>query len=122
MKPFSKTVFYRLPVISLCILIFWQSSYPGIISQPLFPQMDKLAHLVIYAVLAFLTARCLFNENSPISSTTIKITAILFTAAYGLSDEFHQSFIPERCASAYDFMADCTGAIIGSLTYTSKKN
>ncbi len=121
MKQFSKTVFYRLPVISLCAFIFWQSSFSGIISQPLFPHDDKVMHFLVYALLAFLTIRCLTKENLSISKKNTKIITIIFVSLYGLSDEIHQAFVPERCASSYDFIADFLGAIIGTLSYQLKK-
>ena len=108
---------YRLPVIALCTFIFWQSSYPGIISEPLFPYDDKVIHFVIYALLAALTARNLTAEKPFWSLTKIKICAILFACLFGLSDEFHQAFVPSRCASAYDFFADCAGSIAGCFFY-----
>jgi VanZ family protein len=108
---------YRLPVIALCVFLFWQSSYPGIISQPLFPYDDKVFHFGAFALLAFLCARDLESEKPFWSDTKIKIIAVLFAALYGLSDEIHQAFVPSRCASAFDFLADCAGSIAGCLFY-----
>ena len=110
-------LFYRLPVIALCLFIFWQSSYPGIISEPLFPHDDKVLHFGAYALLAILTARNLKAEKPFWSPIKIKIIVILFASLYGLSDEIHQAFVPSRYASAYDFLADCTGSIAGCLFY-----
>jgi len=108
---------YRLPVIGLCLFIFWQSSYPTIISAPLFPFDDKVLHFGAYALLAFLTARDLFAEKPFWSLTKIKIIAIAFACLFGLSDEIHQAFIPSRDASIGDFLADCAGSILGCFFY-----
>ena len=108
---------YRLPVIVLCLVIFWQSSYPGIISEPLFPFDDKVFHFAAYALLAVLTARDLIAEKPFQPLTRIKIIAIFFACLFGLSDEIHQSFVPSRSASAGDFIADCTGSIVGCFFY-----
>lgn len=121
----SLTILYRLPVISLCLLIFWQSSYPGILSEPLFPHEDKVLHFIAYAILSLLCARDLKNEKPFWSPLKIRIIAILFASAYGLSDEIHQAFVPSRDASVYDFLADCAGSIVGCLFYLdflSRKN
>jgi VanZ family protein len=120
-KQFSNTlntiIFYRLPVIALSCFIFWQSSYPGIISQPLFPYNDKVMHFGAYAMIAFFAARAL-NKDKPLwSPIKIKILAIGFTCLFGLSDEIHQSFVPLRDASFWDFFADCAGSIAGSFFY-----
>ena len=37
------------------------------------------------------------------------------SAAFAASDEFHQSFVSTRTASAYDVMIDCTGALAAVL-------
>ena len=118
-------VFYRLPVISLCLLIFWQSSYPGIISKPLFSNADKVLHFGAYALLAILTARDLTVVKPFWSPLKIKIITILFACLFGLSDEIHQAFVPFRDASSYDFLADCAGSITGCffyLNFLSRKN
>jgi VanZ family protein len=108
---------YRLPVIGFCLLIFWQSSYPGIISQPLFPYNDKVLHFGGYALLSILAARDLFVEKRLWSPAKIKIISILLACIFGLSDEIHQAFVSSRTASAGDFFADCTGSIAGCLFY-----
>ena len=110
-------LYYRLPVIALCTFIFWQSSYPGIISEPLFPYDDKVIHFVNYALLAILTARDLTAEKPFWSLTKIKIIAILFSCLFGLSDEIHQAFVSTRCASIYDVLANCAGRIAGCFFY-----
>ncbi len=115
----SLIFFYRLPVIALCTFIFWQSSFPSIISQPLFPYDDKVMHFGVYALLALLVARSVQKEKPLWSPGKIKIITILFVAAFGLSDELHQAFVPQRFASVFDFLADCAGAVAGCLFYTN---
>ncbi|MFH2058249.1 MAG: VanZ family protein [Pseudomonadota bacterium] len=111
-------IFYRLPVIALCGLIFWQSSYALSFVKPLFPHDDKVFHFIIYAVLAILTVRDLRQEKPFRSLKKIALTAILFSMIYGLSDEIHQAFVPSRCASFFDFLADSCGSIAGGLIMT----
>ena len=121
MKPYSNTlsgiISYRLPVIACCLGIFWQSSYPAIISEPFFPHSDKLIHFFAYAFLALLCARDLMAEKPSWPAMKIKIISIVFASAFGLSDEMHQSFVPDRCASLFDFLADCCGSIFGCFIY-----
>ena len=38
--------------------------------------------------------------------------AFIFSAAYGVLDEYHQSFVPGRSVEFYDFLADCGGALL----------
>ena len=37
----------------------------------------------------------------------------LLAIVYGVSDEWHQSFVPERSADAADVLADAIGALVG---------
>jgi VanZ family protein len=41
------------------------------------------------------------------------VLAALLSALYGVSDEFHQSFIPGRFATVEDVVADSLGACFG---------
>jgi len=39
------------------------------------------------------------------------VLALASTAVIAASDEFHQSFLPNRSSSIWDVMIDCSGAI-----------
>jgi VanZ family protein len=110
------TLFYRLPVIAYGILIFWQSSFPPVYSEPFFPHDDKVLHFICYAVLGILVFRLLDAEFtwSPVRTGII---AVLLTFAYGISDEIHQLFVPERFASIGDALANLAGAMAGVVFY-----
>jgi len=91
--------------------IFWLSHQPGdSLYLPPLPGIDKLAHLLAYGVLAAATLFA-FGERwrSEKAGLTVLIT-IFFCLVYGISDEFHQSFIPGRAPSFLDIVADCGGA------------
>ncbi len=121
MRQFSNSlnlnIWYRLPVLGFCIFIFWQSSHSGLIEAPLFPHDDKVMHFLAYGLLSILALRDLQKEKPFWSASKIRLTAILFASLYGLSDEIHQSFVPERFASMGDCIADCLGSITGSIFY-----
>ena len=40
------------------------------------------------------------------------LLTVVFCLLYGISDEFHQTFIPGRTASVYDLIADGGGAAL----------
>ena len=42
------------------------------------------------------------------------VAAIILATLYGVTDEFHQLFVPGRSADPYDVLADFVGASIGS--------
>jgi VanZ family protein len=70
----------------------------------------KLGHFTEYAVLAALVWRG-FRGSFSVSSAFLALCAFVVAAFYAASDEFHQSFVPTRTASARDVMIDCTGAL-----------
>jgi VanZ family protein len=42
----------------------------------------------------------------------LALSNFLAAAAFAASDEYHQSFVPSRTASAHDVMLDCIGALV----------
>src|SRR5436190_5232358 len=49
-------------------------------------------------------------QRVPVARLT---AALAITAAYGVFDEWHQSFVPGRCASLIDVVLDVAGAAFG---------
>lgn len=75
----------------------------------------KCAHLTEYAVLALLVWRALRNSRRPEmppSDWSQFRLALLLTALYAASDEFHQLFVPSREASVWDVLLDSTGGAL----------
>ena len=99
------------PWIIYCGLIFWLSHQPTL---PGTPGGDKVAHVIAYFIMGGL-----FYRAMALSSDWDKRKLILFAALaaslYGLSDEYHQSFIPGRFAMLDDVVADSIGSILGAL-------
>src|SRR3989304_9832899 len=96
-----------------CLVIFFISSIPGS-SIPLPGRFDKLYHLVEYGVLGFLVflaARTGFG----LGAARAVMIAFAFSLLYGISDEWHQSFVPGRFASLGDVAADGLGGLLGAL-------
>jgi VanZ family protein len=77
---------------------------------------DKLLHGTEYAFFGMLIIRAI--ERSPRHPRTLRaciFLAIGIVFLYGISDDFHQSFVPYRDASAFDLMADVVGGTVGVL-------
>lgn len=73
----------------------------------------KAGHLTEYAVLALLTLRAArLSPRQPITGWSWRAAgvALLLSAGYAATDEFHQSFVPGRTASAGDMGIDTSGA------------
>ncbi len=68
------------------------------------------AHLFLYGVLA--TLLLLAFDRGGNTSKSARIAAIAGAVLFGISDEFHQSFVPGRDASLFDVAVNTLGAAI----------
>ncbi len=76
----------------------------------------KCAHLAEYAVLAWLFWRAVrkpVKQDTRPWSWPLAGGAILFVALYAASDEWHQTFVPNREGCLRDVLIDTTGAVLG---------
>ena len=48
-------------------------------------------------------------------AVVLMVLILMITTAYGLTDEFHQRFVPGRTADVRDLAADTIGALFGIL-------
>lgn len=110
-------IFYWLPVFVFWGLIFFQSSFPASESIPALPFMDKLLHFIAYAFLGAMMLRALRLQFSGNRFMLGMMLSIGVSTLYGISDEFHQSFVPTRNADFADVMADMLGSIFGVFLY-----
>lgn len=103
---------YRaIPLLVWCLLIFWLSSRHDIAVSYSFAHEDKLFHAVAYAALGgfFWFWIRAFPTCQP---NLAALSGLLFCSLYGVSDEWHQSFVAGRDASAGDWLADTIGAFL----------
>ncbi len=71
--------------------------------------VDKMAHFVVYGGLAGLVSVGLRRSETRLSVPWQFWFPILFAAAYGVTDEFHQLFVPQRTFSVADMGANAAG-------------
>ena len=99
----------------------WMAFIYFMSSRPSFPLpgvrwLDELiriaGHFSEYAVLGFLSSRAIAPNGE--RSARRAILVLLLSAVYALSDEWHQSFVPNRDASGFDLAVDTLGALLGS--------
>jgi VanZ family protein len=90
------------------IFRFFSDECSGQLYLPLF--FDKLFHTCIYAVLGFLFY---FSLRESGFYRHLFLLSVLLAVSYGITDEFHQSFVPGRLASAGDLLANLAGAMLG---------
>jgi VanZ family protein len=103
-----------LPVVLWAGLIFGLSSIPdlgtGLGGWDLV--LRKTAHAAEFAVFGFLLVRA-FGQELP---------AVAAGIAYAASDEVHQSFVPGRLGSVWDFLLDSVGVVLGVLLLRRVRN
>ena len=94
-------------------LIFYLSSLPTIEQIPAIPHIDKALHLGAYGFMAALWVESLLRSGVN-NSKKLVLTALFICSLYGISDEFHQSFVPGREVSVFDWIADTVGGGLGA--------
>jgi VanZ family protein len=97
------------PFLASLVIVFWLSSMSEVPGAHYF--WDKLLHTVGYAGLGILALRAFHGGFEP-PRVTPTFYAALTVVLWGVSDEFHQSFVPGRNASALDVVADTCGFVL----------
>ena len=99
-------------------LIFSLSGVPGdSLPLPDVANLDKILHSVIYGVLAVTVLFAFPARKYSVHPWKMSFLVVLFCLLYGVSDEFHQSFVPNRCPSVFDLIADTGGAAVAALVW-----
>jgi VanZ family protein len=78
---------------------------------------DWSTHSAAFAVLSILCCRALAGGLGPALRRSDALLAVAFSVAYGVSDEYHQSFVPGRDPTAWDVAKDAVGALVGAWLY-----
>jgi VanZ family protein len=95
-----------------CLFIYWLSSQTSL-KEPFdfgFELQDKLYHAGAYFIMGLLAWRSFSHwVSSPI---ILAFLSIAFCSLYGISDEWHQSFVVGRQSDSTDWIADTSGAIL----------
>jgi VanZ family protein len=111
----AKTFLWRWgPALVLMAVIFIASSQPKT-AVPQFGSYDwpvkKFAHVIAYGLLGIAYLHGLAAGRRP--TWRLALAAVLMAAAYGATDEFHQSFVAGRGAGPVDVGIDTLGTIGG---------
>jgi len=100
------------PVAWMMGFIFYCSHQPGDeLPLPGFFLADKLAHTMVYAALGAAWLHALDRRWRRRHPALAAWSAVAFGLFYGLSDEYHQSFVPGRFPSVADLVADGVGGL-----------
>lgn len=72
-------------------------------------------HFIGYGLLGALALRAFARASWAQVSAASGWRAVLFSSIYGVTDEFHQSFVANRTPSFGDWIADTAGALVAVL-------
>ena len=102
------------PVALLLLYEFWLSSRTGAEMPALGPEFegkDKLEHAVYFFLTGLLAVRAArFGERWGRAKTAVFL--LLGAVLWATSDEFHQSFVPDRSVEIADVLADVAGVAL----------
>ena len=108
----SKIAWFFVIVIAITIFYVSSLSFEG---APLggFGFKATAYHFIVFFILAsFLLPALVKGKNKQLI-----ILAILLAILYGISDEIHQLFVPNRHFSILDILIDSLGILLASLIY-----
>jgi VanZ family protein len=92
--------------------IFYASSLP---SPPIPEDTDKQFHSMAYFFFAVVVVRAVAGGLPRRIGVRTAVTATAIAAAYAVSDELHQMFVPGRSAEVLDLLADVIGVGLGTV-------
>jgi VanZ family protein len=110
----GKFLKFWFPVILYSGIIFCVSAVPYMRPPLETGNIDKAIHILEYLLFGFLLARA-FQQQWPAIGIGRVVT--LCALLYGISDEYHQSFVPGRDADVSDVIADTIGGFLGAWIY-----
>jgi VanZ family protein len=104
-----------VPALLWAGLIFHVSSLPGDRLPRLWTweHGDIILHGLEYLILGALLYRAFALSRPALGYALLALVSWGLAAAYALSDEYHQSFVPGREVSLSDILADLLGAVVG---------
>lgn len=105
-----------LPPLAWMGVIFYLSGRTGSELHSLFPFIKDFnpGHFLAYFILGSLVYRSL-TRSAAIRHAAL--WTVFFSIVYGLTDEFHQSFVPGRSPELRDLLNDTAGAVLSVLLY-----
>ncbi len=106
-----------LPAVLYMALIFYSSSQSDPAPALTHAVWDKLLHTGGYAVLGVFFALALRGEGFSLKTTFL--VAVVLTSLYAASDEYHQSFTPQRESDVNDWIADSLGGTVGAAAFAA---
>lgn len=109
---------FWFPVFLYSGIIFYASSLPYVKPPLEIKNLDKAVHILEYLPFGFLLARAFALFPAVEIGRVVTLCSLL----YGISDEYHQSFVPGRESGVPDVIADTIGGFLGAGIYLFLKD
>lgn len=78
---------------------------------------DKLAHVGVFAGLSFLILLGFLIKERKHTRKQLVIT-LTISIVYGSFLDYLQTYVPGRMTDLYDFIANCTGGVVGVIIFS----
>lgn len=92
----------------------WLASAAVPIFGPGVDVVSPAAHFVEYTIFGALIFAALRWSFPGQRSLRLAVIAIIIASLYGVTDEFHQYFVPDRACDPVDWLVDTCGATLGT--------
>ena len=115
----KKLFLYWLPLIAHASLIYYLSSRQNfpVEAPPWAFFADKVVHAGLFGFLTLLAIRAWKMDYPGKVSIKVLIIITICVSLYGITDEVHQIYVPNREPDVNDWVADTIGAMIVSASY-----
>lgn len=110
--PARRTLLYWIPALLWAGVIFAFSAQKGSTIPGPLAKLSVEGHFTLYAIFGALLWFALGGRSAGWRGVVL---AIVIASAYGITDEFHQSFVPQRTPDPFDWLTDTIGAAVGAL-------
>lgn len=105
-----------VPFLGASMTLYWLSSIPELVTPDLgFTWQDKFYHVIAYSVYGVATALAVIAIKDDQRVPRLRLLTLIVAMTFAASDEIHQSFVPGRDGSIYDWVADLVGVSLALL-------
>ena len=110
-------------LLALLAAIAFESTQPASINNDVVPHLDKIAHFIVFGIVAWLLASAISARYTSLGSGFVVVfISLVLVALLGVADEWIQSFTPSRHAELNDVLADIAGGAVFLLAYLCFNN
>jgi len=113
-----KNILRKIPAILAMVALFKLSTLPG--NDPLLNSIhlsDKIEHFIAYFVLGITFCIWIPSKKWFAKPAVYGVIVIVLCTLFGISDEYHQKFVPGRSCDLYDLAVDSAASAIAVFVY-----